>query len=120
MDIEIATLALSAFNFAQPFLEGTANGVARKVGEDIWLLIKKPFLKNGKKDVEAFAKNEQEEFKKELQKELENDPQLASELANTIESAKTVLSGNFQQNINSYDKVEKQINIQHNSGNITM
>lgn len=120
MEMEIAELALNAYNLVRPFLEKSGDSVASKIGEDIWALMKKPFLKKGKQEVENFAIIEPEEFKAELQNELKSNPELASQLTVKVKNAQTILNGNFNQTINSYDKVEKQINIQQNSGDITM
>lgn len=118
--MDILTLASTAFVLAKPFLEKTQEGVARKVGEDIWNLIKTPFTKKGKNQVEALANTDQEVFKKELEQYLLEDETFAKQLSELINQSQNLLSGNFQQNINSYDKVEKQINIQTNSGTIQM
>lgn len=118
--MDILTLASTAFILAKPFLEKTQEGVARKVGEDIWNLIKTPFTKKGKDKVEELAGTDQELFKTELQQYLLEDETFAKQLNELINQSQNLLNGNFQQNINSYDKVEKQINIQTNSGNIEM
>jgi hypothetical protein len=118
--MDILTLATTAYVLAKPFLDKTGEGVARKVGEDIWNFIKLPFLKKGKQDIELSAITDQETFTKELEEQLKQDNGLASQLLELVTNSQNLLSGNFQQNINSYDKVEKQINIQTNSGNIQM
>ncbi len=118
--MDITTLALTAYTLAQPFLSKTGEGIARKVGEDIWNLIKKPFIKKGVDDVTSYARNNEENFKLELQDEIANNPDFAKELSQQLVTAQSILSGNFQQSINNNEKVEKQINIQHNTGNINM
>ncbi len=118
--MDIATLAFTAYTLAKPFLEKTGEGVARKIGEDIWTTVKKPFTKNRNDDIEELAKNNESEFRLQLEKELNNNPQMAAELKEMVTQAQIMLNGNMRQNINSNDKVEKQINIQYNTGNIEM
>lgn len=118
--MDILTLASTAYILSKPFLEKTSEGIARKVGEDIWNLIKQPFIKKGKKNIEALATADQEAFTKELEQQLLHDDALAHRLSELVTNYQNLLSGNFQQNINTYDKVERQINIQTNSGNIQM
>jgi len=118
--LTITALALTAYNLAKPFLDKTGEGVARKVGEDIWTLIKKPFQSDKGDDIEAFALSNVNDFKAQLEKKLSEDVALREELDECINNAQLELSGNFQQNINSYGDIEKQINIQTNSGNIQM
>ncbi|KQC02024.1 hypothetical protein [Pedobacter sp. Hv1] len=118
--MDILTLASTALILAKPFLEKTQEGVARKVGEDIWNLIKMPFTKKGKDHTEDLAITDEEQFKKELEQHLHQDEEFAKQLSNLVNQSQNLLSGNFQQNINSYDKVEKQINIQTNTGSINM
>ncbi|MDP9077080.1 MAG: hypothetical protein M3O71_06625 [Bacteroidota bacterium] len=118
--MDILTLAVTAFTLAKPFLDKTGEGVARKVGEDIWSLIKSPFVKKGKENVEGLATTDQEAFTKELETLLRQDEGFAQQLRELVTNSQNLLSGNFQQNINSYGDVEKQINIQTNSGNIQM
>ncbi|RYD54395.1 MAG: hypothetical protein EOP56_19310 [Sphingobacteriales bacterium] len=117
--MDITTLALTAYTLAQPFLTKTGEGIARKIGEDIWSIIKKPFVIKGVSNVEDSAITNKEDFQAQLQQELTNNPEFAAELQKQVMQAQTTLSGNFQQNISS-ENVEKQINIQQNTGNIQM
>jgi hypothetical protein len=118
--MDILTLATAAYTLAKPFLDKTGERVARKVGEDIWNLIKMPFAQKGKENIEALAVTDHEAFTKELENQLRQDEKFANQLRELVGSSQNLLSGNFQQNINSYGDVEKQINIQINSGNIQM
>lgn len=118
--MDILTLASTAYILSKPFLDKTGEGVARKVGEDIWSLIKMPFAKKGKENIEELAVNDHVAFTKELEQQLQQNDSLARQLSELVTNSQNLLSGNFQQNINSYDKVEKQINIQTNSGSIQM
>ena len=110
--MEVTSLVLLAYSLAQPFLEKTQEGIARKIGEDIWTLMKKPFEKKGIKQVDQYAQEQKEDFKKELESELNKNEAFKVELQDLIEIS--------QQNLNNYGEVEKQINIQNNSGNISM
>lgn len=116
--MEIVSLSALAISIATPFISKTAEGVARKVGEDIWSLIKAPFVKKGKEDIEQYAKNDPENFKRELECELENDDNFRICLQEKVDKATVELSGSFQQNINNTGTIEKQVNIQNNSGNL--
>ncbi len=118
--MDIITLASTAYIFAKPFLEKTGEGIARKIGEDIWNLIKKPFIEKGTESIETTATADPEAFTKELQKHLQDDEAFAAQLTELLSNSQNLLSGNLQQNINSYGKIEKQINIQTYSGNIQM
>ena len=118
--MDIFMLASTAYILAKPFLDKTGEGVARKVGEDIWNLIKTPFVKKGKENIEDLATTDQEAFTKELEQQLQQDEALARQLSELVSTSQNLLIGNFQQNINSYNKVEKQINIQTNTGSIQM
>lgn len=118
--MDILTLAATAYVLSKPFLEKTGEGVARKVGEDIWNLIKKPFIKKGADNVEELAISDQESFTKDLEQQLRGDEVLLKELTELVNNSQNLLSGNFQQNIVSHGTVEKQINIQTNSGSIQM
>jgi len=118
--MDILTLAATAYTLSKPFLEKAGEGAATKIGEDIWNIIKKPFQNKGKEDVETLAVTDESTFKSELTEHLKADEALAKDLEKLVAHSQVVLSGQFQQNINSYDKVEKQINIQSNSGNIQM
>ena len=46
--MEILTLATTALTLAKPFLEKIGEGTSRKIGEDIWNLIKKQFQRKEK------------------------------------------------------------------------
>ena len=118
--MEPITLALAAYTMAKPFLAKTGEGIARKVGEDIWNLIKSPFTKSGDKNIEVAALENFQEFQSKLEHFVKNQPDFAAELSALVEKSKATLSGNSQQNVNSFGEVGRQINIQQNSGNITM
>ncbi|MET3115719.1 hypothetical protein AAKU52_003476 [Pedobacter sp. CG_S7] len=118
--MDILTLATTAYILSKPFLEKTGEGIARKVGEDIWNLIKMPFIEKGDENVERLAISNQETFTKDLEQQLQHDEEFALQLSELVSKSQNVLSGKFQQNINSHGEIGKQINIQTNSGSIQM
>ena len=116
MDIEFAALVLSAYKIAKPFLEKTGEGVARKVGEDIWNLIKKPFIDKKGNDAKTEEISESE-FSEILTTELKNNPDLVAQLNKIVEEANVnFTSGN--QNISNNAEIQKQLNINSNTGSI--
>lgn len=117
--MEAVNLALLAYTFVKPFIEKGVEGLSTKIGEDIWTLIKSPFQKNGTKNIEEFAKDNPEQFKKQLELALLNDDTLRTSLQEKVEKAQIELSGNFKQNINNHGTIDKQVNIQSNTGNIS-
>lgn len=117
--MEPISLAFTAFILVKPFIEKTAEGIANQIGEDIWALIKSPFQKNGPKNIEKYAKDNPEEFKKQLELALLNDDSLRISLQDKVEKAQVKLSGSFQQNVNNHGTIDKQVNIQSNTGNIS-
>ena len=117
--MEPITIATTALTIATPYLVKAGEGLAQKVGEDVWNLIKKPFSK--KKQEEIFVESPTEEqlavIKTELESEIRNNIEFKNELLGRINEAQNELN---QQNINNHGSVEKQINIQNNSGNINL
>jgi hypothetical protein len=118
--MEIITLATAALALAKPFLENTGEGIARKVGEDVWNLIKSPFVKKGDIISEDVKSNDLEIIKTELINELSNNEEFKNKLEESVLTAQQQLNGNFQQNVKNESTIDKQINIQTNSGNIQM
>lgn len=119
--MEPITLITTALTLATPFLIKSGESFAEKVGEDIWDVIKSPFVK---KNVEVPTKvdsiNEKNELIKLIQNELKENAQYKEELENAVEKGKEQLNSYSQQNINNNAEVQKQINIQTNSGSIQM
>jgi len=117
--ISIATTALS---FAAPFLLKTGEKIAENIGESIWNLIKKPF---SKKEQESLESDLQKDSNKEKAIEtiiakLNSDLQYKVDLENAVSKAQQELTAYYQQNINNNGNIEKQINIQNVTGNITL
>jgi len=118
--MDAITLATTALSLVGPFLEKTGEGVARKVGEDIWNFIKSPFVKDGKLSSSSDVPVDIEILRDNLIERIEADENFKNDLLSTVKAGQQELIGNFQQNIENREKVEKQINIQSNSGNIQM
>lgn len=115
--MEPITIITTALTLASPYLVKTGEKVAEKIGEDVWNMLKKPFNKEEKKELFPESPNDAhlEKIKQELLLKVQNNQSFKNELQQTITEAKTNLN---QQNINNQDKVEKQINIQTNTGDI--
>jgi len=113
--METITLITTALALAKPFLEKIGEGTSRKIGEDIWNLIKKPFLTKGK-DIEQLNG---EELKIELAHTLAEDPNFKKELEEFITNAQSKIDA-INQNIQNNGNIEKQVNIGSNVGNISL
>lgn len=112
--MDIITLTTTALTLMTPFLTKVAEGSSRKIGEDLWNLIKKPFLKKNQ-DIDKLS---QEEFKAELIKLLEEDCNFKNELENYIDFLNS--QSTIQQNIQNEGAITKQVNIGSNIGNISL
>jgi hypothetical protein len=119
--MEFILLAQTAIALATPFLTKSGEKIAENIGEEIWGFIKKPFDSENDKflieQVEEDADARSLEIK--LIEKLQQDSEFASNLKNIIENAQKDLRVNAQQ-INNNATIEKQINIQNNSGSIQM
>ncbi|QBN17784.1 hypothetical protein [Flavobacterium nackdongense] len=120
--MEPITLITSAITLATPYLIKSGEKIAEGIGEEIWNLIKKPFTKKDE-SVLAIDITQQEEKDKLinlLSEEIEKDIDFKIELQTAVEKGEKQLNAYYQQNINNNGNIEKQINIQHNNGNIQM
>lgn len=117
--MEIITLATTALTLIQPFINKIGEGVSRKVGEDIWNLIKKPFSKDKIVDELKLLENP-EIFKSDLVIKLNEDLSFQNELIALIEKSQNELASYNQQNIHNNGNIEKQVNIGSITGNITL
>ncbi|MCC3217167.1 hypothetical protein LIV57_18010 [Chryseobacterium sp. X308] len=111
--MEIITLTAMALSLASPFINKIGEGTARKIGEDIWNLMKKPFSKKGKN----IEKLNEDEISSQLKQILSEDPNFKKELEDFIINAQSQLS-TVSQNIQNNGSIEKQVNIGNNIGNI--
>jgi hypothetical protein len=119
--MEPITLITTALAFATPYLIKTGEAIAEKVGEDIWNVIKKPFQKD-KSTISKFDINNPEEKERLVESLIEfmrNNPNYKTELESAVVIGERELKG-LQQNIYNEGQIEKQINIQNNTGNIQM
>lgn len=119
--MEPITLITTALTLAAPYLIKSGESFAEKIGEDIWETIKSPFKK---KDVEI-PTNIESTSEKELlinliQNEIAENPEYKNNLKNAIEKGEQQLNSYHQQNVNNNGEVQKQINIQSNTGSIQM
>lgn len=115
--MDIATLAVTVYGLARPFLEKTGEGVARKIGEDIWNLIKSPFLRKKGDDVKSENITELE-FTEILSEELQSHPELIPQLNHLISEAQITIQNSGSQNITNNAEIQKQLNIKTNTGPI--
>ncbi|MDV4072210.1 hypothetical protein CMT45_10860 [Elizabethkingia anophelis] len=113
--MEIITLATATLTLVKPFIEKVGEGSARKIGEDIWNLLKKPFQKNNK-DIEKINK---EDLQAALVDILNKDKDFKNELESFITNIQTNVE-NVNQTIVNNESIEKQVNIGNNIGNITL
>jgi len=117
--MDIITLATTALTLAQPFLNKIGEGVSRKVGEDIWNLVKKPFTKENEVDETKLLENP-ESFKQELIVKLNEDLSFQNELISLVEKSQKEISNYTQQNIHNSGNIEKQVNVGNITGNINL
>lgn len=120
--MEPVTLITTAISLVTPYLLKTGEGIAESVGEDIWNLIKKPFTKDKEAELSIDINNQEEKDKliHQLTAKINKDPIFKHELENAVEKGQNDLNALYQQNINNNGQIEKQINIQNNSGNIQL
>lgn len=120
--MEPITLATTAIALVTPFFTKTGEGMARAIGDDIWKLIKRSFSKT-KETQSSIDLNKQEDKDKLMNfllEEMGKDNDFKRELEIAVEKGQKDLNAYSQQNINNDGEIGKQINIQHNSGNIQM
>lgn len=113
--METALLITTALTLAKPFLEKIGEGTSRKIGEDIWNLMKKPFSKKGK-DIDTLS---EKELDIELTNILSEDVDFKKELEEFITNAQLKIDA-VNQNIQNNGSIEKQVNIGSNVGNISL
>ena len=118
--MEPITLITTAIALATPYLLKTGESIAEGIGEDIWKLIKKPFTKDKETQfsIDINQKEEKDKLVKLLLGEIGKDDNFKLELETAVEKAQKDLNAYHQQNINNNGNIEKQVNIQTNSGDI--
>lgn len=117
--MEPITLISTALTLATPYLIKTGESVAEKIGEDVWNLIKKTFSGEPIENLDFTIEEEKENLTNLLLEELNKNKSFKFDLEKAVEKGQNDLKA-YQQNINNNGKIEKQINIQQNSGNIQM
>lgn len=115
--ILLVTVALQVLS---PFFKKAGDKFAEKIGEDVWRWIKMSF--SGKKEPELPSTDGtgEEELKAVLFDRLSSDNKFRAELEEAIREAQSKLGIYHGLHVENSDKVEKQINIQNNTGNIIM
>ncbi len=119
--MELLLLAQAALTIVTPFVIKTGEKIAEKIGEEIFNFIKIPFNSEGDKMLIAQVEKEANPNVLEaslLQKMME-DAEFAYNLKGMVEDAQKKIKENAQE-INNNAAIEKQINIQNNSGSIQM
>jgi hypothetical protein len=118
--MDLLTLAPTAIAMAKPFLKATNDGLGRKIGEDIWNLIKKPFQKKNKEEeLKELILNDEMEFSLQLQQHLIDDPAFAKLVSEIVANSQQSLANSLKQNVTNNEKVEKQLNAQTINGNVS-
>jgi len=117
--MEPITLITTAIAMATPYLLKTGESIAEGIGEDIWKLIKKPFTKEKETQftIDINQQEEKEKLVNLLLNEVGKDNNFKQELEAAVEKGQKELNA-YQQNINNNGTIDKQINIQSNSGDI--
>lgn len=115
--MELITLASTAIKLAVPFFTKSGEKIASKAGEDLWTLIKKPFTKIEQKELIEDKTLDYSALENALVEKIKVNKIYQKELENAI---RAIQSNDSPQNIQNIGTVNKQINIQNNSGNIQM
>ena len=113
--METIQLVTTALALAQPFLQKIGEGTSKKIGEDIWNMIKKPFVDKG----ENIDHLTQEQLKSQLLEVVSNNPEFKNELEKSVIKAQSKID-QITQSITTNGTIEKQVNIGSNIGNITL
>lgn len=118
--MEPITLITTAIAMATPYLVKAGESIAEGVGEDIWKLIKRPFTKDEESQfsIDINQEGQKDKLVNLLLKEVEKDNSFKRELEAAVAKGQNELNAYYQQNINNNGTIDKQINIQTNSGDI--
>lgn len=113
------SLATTAFTLISPFLTKAGEKISEKIGEDLWQIIKKPFVNEKDKNIisDLASSDNLDHLKAEIVKKLQNDPQYLSQVKIGVENAQKEME-KYTQQINNNSPIEKQVNIGNNSGSI--
>ncbi|WP_295720653.1 hypothetical protein [Mucilaginibacter sp.] len=109
--MDITLLAQTAVTLATPFLSKIGEGTSRKIGEDIWGMIKDCFTSKGKE----IDENNPAQLQSNLEEILAEDESFKLKLEDYV--AKNQPSS-VQQNVQNNAAISKQVNITSNSGDL--
>jgi hypothetical protein len=120
--MEPVTLITTAITLLTPYLVKTGEKIAESIGEDLWNLIKKPFTKKEEEEILSTLNTSEgvEELKNKLLLKITADEEYKKDLQEAVKVAEQKMNSYNQQNINNNSPIEKQVNIQSNTGNIQM
>lgn len=120
--MEPISIITSAITLATPYLIKSGEAIAKEIGEDIWKIIKKPFIKDNesKFNIDINQQEEKDKLIHLLLDQISKDNNYKEELENAVLQGQKLLNDSYQQNIKNNGMVQKQINIQQNNGNIQM
>lgn len=101
-----------------PYAIKAGEGLASKIGENLWDGIKQLFSKKGQTPPPLpVDETSRLQFEDILKYHISNNPDFANELNELL--AKVSKDINSKQDIHNFGSVEKQVNIQENSGTMT-
>jgi len=120
--MEPITLITTALTLATPYLIKSGEKLAEGIGEDVWAWIKKPFTTDDEKEIISNFQidEDSEKLKAILLEKINQDIVFKQEFEKAVNIAQEASNEYYQQNIHNNGNIEKQINIQENSGNIQM
>jgi hypothetical protein len=118
--MEPLTLATTALALATPYLIKTGEKIAENIGESIWKLISRPFSKEDEKSLASSIQHGEakDRFITDLIEKINSDNHFRQELENAVHNAQKSLNAS-QQNITNNGQIEKQVNIQNITGDIS-
>ncbi len=99
--MDAVTLVTTAIALASPFLLKSGEAMAEKIGEDLWNVIKKPFVKSGEAEVFSALDYSKPENLEKLKGELALKLKMTKTTRlnwKRVQTAQTQLN-NYQQNI---------------------
>lgn len=117
--MEPITLITTAIAMASPYLLKTGESIAEGIGEDIWKLIKKTFTKENETQlsIDISRQDEKDRLINLLLEEVSKNNNFKNDLEAAVKKGQKELNA-YQQNINNNGTIDKQVNIQTNSGDI--
>jgi len=117
--MEPVTLISSAIALVTPYLIKSGEKLAEKAGEGVWNFLKKPFTRSEQEElfIESPTSEQLATIESRLLDRIKDNPSYIEELNEMVTKAETSLN---QQNINNQGTVEKQVNIQTNTGDINL